>query len=279
MSHALFLSFDDRFANFAIACLNSVRANYPDHPDIVACYTGKRADMAALLDKMGARRLRASRRVRDAFADAPPGPVASLAVYDRLMIWAEDFDEYDNILYLDVDTLVLKPLDDLVGANEFVAVPNHEPAPDVRVFDPALAGDPSLDMLLKEDGLAWPGDMDDMINAGVLLVPPAARSKEQYRLLYRLYTRYRPWLHYADQSLLSLWCASNGFRPQNRYNYNFQSPFFTDDGIDLALKDIAILHFSSERKPLTDAFRRWERVGAIAARLEALYREYLYLPI
>ena len=81
-------------------------------------------------------------------------------------------------------------------------------------------------------------------------------------------------LHYADQSLLSLWCLLNRIRPSKDYRYNFQSPFLGDPNIQIAFDEIRILHFSGQRKPPTPAFRNWERLGKAAQRCETLFLHY-----
>ena len=275
MANAIVLAFDDGFAHYAVACLNSISLNYPNHPSILIQYDGCSAGVEAAIDRIGGRQLAATGHVRSAFAGAPGGPVGSALIYDRFAIWADGLPAYDKVLYLDADTLVLKPLDGIFERDRFLAVANHEPTEFVRVFDPASAGDRELHRLLREDGIPYPSRMDDMINAGVMMIPRSYRNVEQYERILHLYRRYRIHLHYADQSLLSLWCAANGIRPDTCFQYNFQSPFFTDPEIDIAFEDIHVLHFSGTRKPPTPHFRTWQRVGDAALKCEALFELYL----
>lgn len=274
MHHAIVLTFDDNLADHAIACMNSIKANFPRHPDVLAVYRGKASTVLAALDRLGARRVRPPRGLRRRFAGGPDGPVGSRTVYDRFVLWADGFQGYDNVLYLDVDTLVLAPLDELFRKDGFMAVVNHEPTENVRVFDPVCAADAVLARLLREDGFDYPGGMDDMINAGVMLVPRHCRTPDQYRRLLDLFDRYRDYLLFADQSLLSLWCAANGFRPGRCFEYNYQSPFFTAPDIDIPMEEIRVLHFSGVRKPPSAEFRSWERVGEAAAYCESLFHHY-----
>lgn len=277
MTDAIVLAFDDGFAHYAVACLNSIDSNYPQHPAILVAYDGCRADVMAAIDRVGGRVLPAPGAVRGTFREAPAGEVANRVVYDRFMIWADGLAAYGNVLYLDADTLVLKPLEDLFQLDEFFGVANHEATAFVRVFDPALSSNPKLRRRLDEDGIAYPSHMDDMINAGVMLIPPEWRSAEQYERILYLYRRYLRYLNYADQSLISLWCAMNGIRPSAAFEYNFQSPMFTDPAVEIAFEDIKVLHFSGVRKPPTPEFRSWDRAGEAAPRCEQLFTHYLNL--
>lgn len=274
MNNAIALVFDDDFARYAIACLNSIHANYPRHPDIIAYYPGTNPDVLHALERVSARPVASTPVVRAGFAHAPLGPIGNVAVYDRFMIWTGEFEDYDRVLYLDADTLVLHPLDDLFDTEGFFAVVNHEPTEYVRIFHPDQADNPDLRRLLREDGIEFPHHMDDMINAGVLSVPKTYRTEEHLNLLLELAQRYGSLLHYADQSLLSLWCRMNHISPSKDYRYNFQSPFFGDPDISVSFAEIRILHFSSPRKPPAPGFRNWERLGKAAAKCEQLFLHY-----
>lgn len=277
MNNAIVLVFDDAYAAYAIACLNSIYANYPNHPDILAYYPGTDPAVLSVLQRLKARQIRETPAIRSAFASARLGPVGKPTIYDRFVIWTDALQDYERILYLDADTLILRPLDELFSKERFFAVANHEPTNYVRIFHPDQYTNPVLLHHLHDDGLDLPVDMDTMINAGVLLAPKSYRSQRHLALLIELTERYGTLLNYADQSLLSLWCLKLGITPSTDYRYNFQSPFFGDPEIKIAFEDIYILHFSSERKPLMAEFHNWNRLGRFAKKCEEIYLDYASL--
>ena len=104
--HAIYLRFDDAFLPFAKACLNSLRVNYPDHPQVLVDYVEEDQAMLSLLEAIGARRLP---------PEPPPEFVRHLhrdraghAVGDRFKLFRSGFKPYDTILHLDADMLILK---------------------------------------------------------------------------------------------------------------------------------------------------------------------------
>ena len=270
--HAIYLRFDDGFLPFAKACLNSLRANDPHHAQLIVDYDGVDPGMLALLDVMMARRLP---------KDPPPEFVRFLnreraghAVADRFKLFRSGFNEFDTIIHLDADMLVLKPLGDLLSKPEPYFVANHEAAPEVRIFDPRHARSRDLLDRLAEDRLPFPGQADDMANAGLFTLPRSVRTPRTIADLARLAKRYGRYFAFADQSLLSLWYLANGHRPSLTFADNFQTPFFTDPTINVPFDDIRVLHFSSARKPGTIAFDRWSRVGPERERLLKVFRHY-----
>ncbi len=273
--HAIYLRFDDGFLPYARACLNSLRANFAGHPQIIVDYHGDDPAMATLLEAMSAERLT---------SDAPPEFVRHLklarvggAITGRFRLFRSEFNRFDTILHLDADMLVLKPLDDLFERSDPFFVANHEATPGVRVFDsPAL---PRLQAQLAADGLTIPDGPDDMVNAGLFTLPKTVRTPQTLAVLARLAATYGRGFAFADQSLLSLWHLASGRQPTQEFADNFQTPFFTDPEIDIAFKDIRVLHFSSQRKPGTLAFDRWERVGPLREKLVETFVHYRDLPL
>jgi hypothetical protein len=270
--HAIYLSFDDKFLSYVKACLSSLRDNFPGHPRLIVDYMGEDADVLDFLAAHGAEWL-------------PPRPLPEYArhfIYaragaitcNRLKLWRHDFDRFETILHLDADTLVLKPLDDLFETPTPYFVANFESAPQARLFRRDTEDHPGLRHRLGADGLRFPGQREDMVNAGVFALPRAWRSPRQIAALAWLAQRYGSFFAFADQSLLSLWLLRNGLHPSMSFRDNFQTPMFTDPGIEIARDDIRIMHFSSGRKPGTPAFERWERVGSDKDWLLSLWRKY-----
>ncbi|MEM9756162.1 MAG: hypothetical protein AAF914_09220 [Pseudomonadota bacterium] len=269
---AIYIRFDDGFLPFARACLNSLRANWPHHPRVLADYHGADADALDLVASVGAE-IAPNTEPPD-FVRHLPATRAGAAALDRLSLWRRVYDGYGTILHLDADTLILAPLDHLLSRAAPFFVANHESSPEARVFVPGAAGDAELQRKLDEDGLSWPGGIDDMVNAGVFTVPPAWRSRAELARLARLAERYGRWLAFGDQSLLCLWLRAIGCAPSLDLSANFQSPMVSHPGVARQLSAVKVLHFTSGRKPCTDAFATWDRVAPARAELEALYIQY-----
>ncbi len=278
MRHAIFMCFDDKFCNYARACLNSIERNYPDHPKILVDYRGAERHMLAFLQATN------NLVLLDPLQEVSQigfnlGPVNSPTVYIRYNLWTSHFEEYDNILHLDADTLVMKPLDELLEMEDFFITANHEPFDFVRVFPEDATEDKELHDLLRIDGLRYPGGMDDMGNAGVFLLPKKYRTPVCLDKMIYLTKRYNKWLNYADQSALSLWCMTQEIPFQKRWEYNFQMPFLIMHDVPVSLSDACVLHYSSTYKPDTEEFRTWWRLGKHAVCVEQLYDMYLGMRI
>lgn len=252
MKNAIFLTFDDKFSLYARACLNSMARNYSEHPELLVFFQGRDPEMLEYLRSFKRLTLIPRLNLEPLDSGWHLGYARSGIVYHRYCLWTELFNGYDNVLQLDVDTLVLKPLDELFAHTEFFAVPNHCHIPHVRVFSPGAINDGALLSMLKEDGLPAFDGPDDMCNAGVYLMPKHYRTPEQCELLMHITRKYNRFFLFADQSALSVWCKLNAIEYSRSYEYNFQVNHFGTMHYDL--DDIAILHYSSNFKPDTMDF-------------------------
>lgn len=273
MRNAVFLTFDDAYWDHARACLNSIRVNYPGYPLLLISYDGTSPAIRRWLSRLRRAELASPDRFRLSCEGFPAGPVASEMVYRRYALWGDEFSGLDSILGLDVDTLVLKPLDGLFLHDEFFAVSNHCFYDDVRVFGADRSDNPELMSLLDEDGLSYPSRADDMINAGVFLLPRRRRSRFEQEGLVSLTRRYARWLAYADQSAISLWMHRHRIRASHTYAYNLQARLLRDRGLGLKLSDAAVLHFS-DRKPGDTGFRDWDDLRGYVNVLEDMFHRY-----
>jgi lipopolysaccharide biosynthesis glycosyltransferase len=210
-------------------------------------------------------------------------------VFYKYLIWEYMFLEYDNILHLDADTLVRAPLDTLLEKKEFFIVRNNLYFKEVQVLDTSNNLEGVLEETLGRFGLDRPGPVD-MVNAGVFVVPKSYRTADQYRLLLKLTHSFAPYLKYADQSALSLWCMKNKIQISDAYQYNFQMPVFNKffmsrykGNLDVGtffnkkkeiLSQIDIIHFSGAIKPDTRKFLKWTLMGRYAKLFSDCYHHY-----
>lgn len=276
LPNVIFLSFDDRMEVFARACLTSIKRNYPKHPLLMIHYDGCNADTLSFLQSRDRVQLVSTADLAEIPAVFPPGPVGHRVVYRKYAAWSDLFNGFDKVLYLDVDLLVLRPLDELFASDDFVAVANREFDEDVRIFPRDCWNDAPLLAKLAEDAIPLPTESNHMCNAGVLLVPKRFRTQAQLQRLLDITHRYGHYLQYADQSAISLWCMVNGLELCLKFEYNFQACFF---GSDLAhsysLNTIRVLHFTSSKKPNTLEFMMWPRLPKdVRWTLARLFNDY-----
>lgn len=275
MKNAIFLTFDDNFALYARACLNSMTRNYPDHPELLVFYQGQDPQMLKFMGGIDRLTLLSDLNQKEISSGWNPGlGRTTRIIYDRYCLWTDFFDQYDNLLHLDVDTLILKPFDELLTRQEFVAMPDHSQVPHVRLFTPGSTQNNALLQMLKEDELPLFEGQDDMCNAGVFLLPKKYRTEDQHKLLLYLTTRYNDYLMFADQSAISLWCKWNKIDYMPAFEYNFQINHF--ETLNYKLDDISILHYSTKHKPDKIEFMlRKDVTSDLRRQLASLFFSYL----
>ncbi|HEY9718624.1 MAG TPA: glycosyltransferase, partial [Trichormus sp.] len=140
MNNAIFLPFDNNFTLYARACINSIKRNFPEHPRMLVLYDGSEPTFLSFLAGMDNLDLVKTSDMNEIFArfglqDSDLNDKRYLLY--KYLAWSELFEPYDNVLYLDVDTLVLRPLDDMLSSAEFLVIPDNEIRADARVFQVA----------------------------------------------------------------------------------------------------------------------------------------------
>ena len=269
--NAIVFFFDDSYFDYFKACLHSLEVNYASHPTLLAVYQGRSAAVHRFLKRFAVKQIEPDQPDYTAFVRK--GPVDNSIVFRRFALWTDQFDQFDKLLHLDVDTLVLGSLSELFHYGDFFAVSNNEDDPGVKIFDDCYVHDEGLLWNLRQDGLEYPNCMEDMVNAGVFVIPRHYRTRAETDTIQDLARRYGPYFAYADQSLLSLWCKLRNIEHSQRLEYNYQSPFFNGAGSNYRFEDIRLLHFSNY-KPDTPGFIEWDRLEGWRERLRDLYIHY-----
>ncbi len=250
MKNAIVTVFDDEYFKYARALLNSIKLNYPHHPAILACYDGNKPEVLNFLQSTGGVVVIPCQGVCMSsiglqMRNLNLGLVGNPKVYFKYLLWTDTFDEYDNVLYLDSDTLVLQPLDYLFEQDDFFCVADNTADYTCRLFYPDRSADSQLLAWLELDGICFPGGKNDMLNAGMFLIPKKYRNPYYLGSLLGLTHRYNEFLMFADQSAISLWCKRHGIPIRPLYQYNFQACFFFDPMLlNFPFSEITILHYT-----------------------------------
>jgi len=290
MKNAIFLAFDDKHWHYFIRLFNSIQENYPNHPILLIHYSSLNNNRIKWLRNKKNVKLYITKNLpKDFNYSWYHRDVQSKMVYFKYMLWTNDYDEYDNILHLDVDTLVVSPLDEVFEKKKFFVVKNNIPFKEVRILPGDKQYKSLIDQKLKAHGLAYPKH-DDMVNAGIFMIPKAYRTKEYLNSLLEITKDFGSLLVYADQSALSLWCLKNGISPSEEYQYNFQFPLFNkslkpryeghiDVGGYFSLKNdilnkIKIIHYSGPIKPNYPEFMSWWLMGKYSKLFKEYYQRY-----
>lgn len=241
--NCIFISANKSFLKLLKICLYSISQNYSDHPDIVLCHTNLTTTDLQELNAITSR-IVPIQNTLDPFEIWPimshlPNDTDPKTFYARFLIrkwWI--FDNYDNVLHLDADTLVLKNLNEFMARDDFYVVKEAYMGDD-KIFK--LHNDPNLLKQLDQDNIIiW----DIAINGWVFLVPPKYRKKEHYDQLLSLLYSYKPYIQRADQSVLNIRVYKNNIPIQTKFDYNFQHRLVENPAYDWLILDAHILHFN-----------------------------------
>jgi hypothetical protein len=151
-------------------------------------------------------------------------------MYARLLIWSRVFDDYDQLLYMDCDQIVVDALDPLFAMGSFTIIADY--APETILTTGAST----------EPGPSWLAEINSatMANAGVFCVDRSWRTPEQTRLLESLCRQFHDRLRWGDQSLINLWMIHNRLRPRADLRFNCQVQLGKNH---VAFPTAAIYHF------------------------------------
>lgn len=290
-ARAIYCSINKKYMRFAVLFLKSLREHYPEHPPVILLHVDLTQDdilQLAEFPGVSVREIRLEDFSNFSLPDSIRGSIHSYrdvdprTIFARFLLWKPDLDNFDKVLFLDVDIIVVGKLDAMFAGE--VPVFTRETYEDGRVnFSDHQAAD--LVSLLKEDQI----ELGPSANAGSFMLPRRVRTDENFDLLMRLATRYEAHLAFGDQSVLNLWLWKHGIRFQADYRWNFQirlidrirsRELLRPDCNAFGLGQAGIVHFNGMRDearwPKMMCLYRMSRVGhglwmfALANRVRAV---------
>jgi len=131
----------------------------------------------------------------------------------RYLLWSDILDEYDKVIYLDADMIVLGNMDEIFQRNHFVMI--RQPGKN-RLLRRENCEE--VESLLARDGIERTKEAG---NSGVMMLPRKLRSKENLKQLLDINVRYHEYLEWQDQTTINLWCRRNNIELSDDYHYNY----------------------------------------------------------
>ena len=254
MRNAIFLTFDDHYFSYAKVCLISLEKNYTDHPEVLIFYDGNKSSIINFLQGLSKVSIYKPEYDFMNFNGLDLGPIGSKKVYFRFILWTEKFKDYDSILHLDVDTIILKPFPELFNKTDFFCVNDFTPL-NLSIFKNKFSNSKLLKTILKIDGINLKPTEIEMLNAGVFLIPKKFRTKAQFDKLVDISRKYNKYIQFADQSVIAIWCKINNIKITDDVIYNFQLPFRVSKSVyelmslkRISTDQIKILHHTWGKK-------------------------------
>lgn len=244
MENCIFLTFDDVYYNYARICLNSFEANYPDHPSIKIIYTGKDDEIRKSLSARHNVEVMDYELDMNQFDKLNLGLLTSHMIYARFVLWTELFDKFNKVLYLDCDTIVLKPFPEVFERDDFFAISDNT-IQKVFLDNETISPSPTFLAALEKDRMNLDEVNNKMINSGFFLLPKKYRTQVHLAQIWNIIATYNDYIQYSDQSIISIWMHLNGIKSSDLYQYNFQTQFILKDTLQLLGADnIKIMHYS-----------------------------------
>ena len=251
----------------------TVDRNYEDHPVILVYYNDISDEFKSFVSDKKNFILAKYTNDNEYEEGFNLGPVGNEIVYLRYMLWTSVFDEYDDVLHLDVDTLVLGSLDNLFGRNTFTMIDNNEILPNVDILPRTEEAMHKVNEYLNNRSYDV-FNPPKFGNAGVFVIPKNLRNFSNYESLVSITKSLSDILIYADQSAINLWMIEKDIQLSSEIEYNFQPHFFNYSGNEYDLDDVKILHFAA-KKADSIQFSLWWRMKNLGTDFYSLYKKYL----
>ena len=288
---------NNAYSQYALSLINSMKVNWESHPEILLFLHIDVSDKylkifesfsKIIINKFDPKDFEYRRFLTD-----NNSTFGSKSFHDTgyfiINFWNTNFENYDNLLILDADMLVLKNLDSLINQNSFYC----SSAANERLF-PVFSFQGNFmkrswfliiyyfKACLYNIFIA----PNQSINSGVILLTPKERSFKNYSFLLKLLKEFNKACP-SDQEIILLWILKTKRKFSIDFRFNFQIRFFNalqenslskkyKTNIESSIKNIHILHFNGI-KPNDNLFLKkgW---GKNRPELVELYKQYQMIP-
>ncbi|MGB3619186.1 MAG: glycosyltransferase [Catalinimonas sp.] len=280
-SNAVVVVTNREFYHYAKALVNSIRANWEDHPEVLLFVrkdpTGKWTPTEDPVED--ARTIEydpADFEYRKLLSDGNQAfgtQAFNDAGFFILNAWGDLLSKYDTVLVLDADMLVLKNLNALLHDESFfgVSAANERLLPVFNVpgsIPKKIAGLVTAYAAALAEGIYVPPHVS--LNSGVIRLARRDRTRQDYLKLLDLTKKFRQYCM-SDQEIILLWSKLRKKPISMDFRFNFQARFYNAiaEGslpkkfapeVVKASNDVHILHFNGP-KPDTPGFLQhaWTR--------------------
>lgn len=238
--NTIFVSIDNNFYDLLIEFLKNIKNNYKNHPLIHIIHTNlnKNQELKSFLINNNIK------FIKNDIGEEIVWPIMlhlennydPRVFYARFMIWNNYFRSFDKILHLDVDMLILKPLDYIFEKDDFFIVE------DVYEWHDFIdINDIKLIKQLKKDNISVP----KCSNAGMFLITKKYLTDDYLNSLIEIKNSYKDFIRFADQSIINIFLFKNNIKIENDFKSNFQYRLLFVNFLDIYwILDTKILHFN-----------------------------------
>ncbi|WP_210463528.1 glycosyltransferase [Rufibacter roseolus] len=271
--NAIAIVVNQDFARYAKTLINSIKKNWVNHPPILLFLTPdvdrELENAFSLIPKVSPKRFNPQAfEYRELLIDKNEkfeSKSFNDAGFFIVNFWSDLFSEYNNILVLDADMLVLKDLSAFMEEDSFLGISaaNERILPVFSFNRPLLSKALSLTNAYCKAlamGIFLPPFAS--MNSGVLRIGPQDRTPEKYRALLKILKEFRA-STVGDQEIIYLWMQKFNKPISFDFRMNFQARFFNaieNNQIPIrfrrkvieASKDVHILHFNGAKPDSPD---------------------------
>ncbi|WP_158824913.1 glycosyltransferase [Mucilaginibacter lacusdianchii] len=268
MENAIVIVVNQSFAHYAKPLINSIQKNWTNHPaillfmspDVTAEMESRFAGIPKVIIKRFDPKQYAYRKLLLDGADKFDSSSFNDAGFFIVNFWDETFPEYDNLLFLDADMLVLKNLDKVFEKNDFMGVSaaNGRAFPIFSFNQPLLQKSVNL-LTYYAKALAMGIVLRPHVslNSGLVRISKADRTKSKFNVMLKLLKTFRK-ACLGDQEIITIWMSKYGKKLSYDFRMNFQVRFYNGlenhdlpqryyEHIKKAAEDVHVIHFNGPK--------------------------------
>jgi len=292
--NAVVIVVNQAFAHYAKPLINSIKRNWISHPEILLFLSHdvntELEDWFSRIDKVTVKRFNPADYEYRKLLNDGSGRFDSKdfndAGYFIINFWDDTFAEYDDLLILDADMLVLKDLTELINTGSFtgVSAANSRMLPVFSFDQPIFQKLFNLtSYYLKALSMGIYLKPYQSLNSGVVRIAKNDRSKSTFRIMLNLLKTFRKGCP-GDQEIILLWMKKFNKKVSLDFRMNFQARFFNalqnndssmlyHDEIRKAAEDVHIIHFNGPKPDSAEFLHHPWTLGR--TELVEMYESYL----